>query len=77
MPDRPQSLEELALWAAHHQGEVDALWAAQHKHNDVTGKQLYTLDTRLSTLERKVARYAGFAAAAGGLFGALASRLIS
>lgn len=75
-PDHPQTTEELALWAAEHDGRINALWEAQHTLNMLSEKRFHAFATRLGALERKVMWFSGFSAAVGGLIGALASRAI-
>lgn len=72
---RPTTVDQLALWAAEHDGRVNALWESQHDLNELVEKRLYTIGARLGALERKVTWIAGFSAAVGGLIGALASKV--
>ncbi len=76
-PERPKTVEELALWAAEHDGRVNALWDNQHSLNDLMEKRLYAISTRLGALERKVMWFAGFAACAGGLIGGVLPKLLA
>lgn len=71
---RPTTIEELALWAAEHDGRETALWESQHELNALTEKRAHAFAVRLGALERKVTWIAGFAAAVGGVIGTLASK---
>lgn len=68
-PEKIETLEDVRLWIADHDGRIDQLWQQQHRINDRT-------ESRVSALERRVIFWAGAAAAAGSILGPLLGRLV-
>ncbi len=57
--------EKLQLWAAYHDGQVQAQWREQWLQNTRTLKLIDTLGNRVGAMERRVFMFAGAGALAG------------
>lgn len=57
--------------AAEHGGRVNAYWEAQHELNNRVDERMVSLGNRLTAAEKRIAWFAGAAAAIGSIVGAL------
>lgn len=70
-PERIESIEDIKIWIADHDGRIDAWWEQQHGWNRVMEADSRNRDTRLTALEKKVMYFSGASAAFGSVIGAL------
>lgn len=75
--ERPQTVEELALWAAEHDGKINAYWEAQHKWNYKKDTADVARDRRVTAIEKKVIVLCTLSAAVGSVIGSIVSGYIS
>ena len=75
-PERIETLEDVKIWIADHNGRIDAFWAHQHAWNEGVKKQLVSGERRLTALEKKVMYFSGAAAALGSVVGALLAKAL-
>jgi len=69
-------LNKLDLWVAAHDARIDAYWDAQHNWNAKIDTGASQALSRISSIERKMMWWAGFAAAAGSVVGSLIGRFL-
>lgn len=75
-PEAPKTLEELKLWAAAHDGRINAWWDAQHSWNRRMDKLYAVTIGRISAVEKRMIWWAGFASGVGGLLGGALSKVL-
>jgi len=75
-PERIETLEDVVHWIYDHDGRIDAWWEAQHKWNGKAEKEMRSIADRLSSVEKRVASFAGIAATLGALLGSWLSRVV-
>ena len=72
-----ESINDVVVWIAEHDGRNNAYWEAQAQFNIKQEKKIAELDNRLTALEKKVMWVAGVASTVGAGGGAtLASILL-
>ena len=72
-PERVETLADVKTWIADHDGRIDAYWDAQHALNSDNEERFKALDTRLTSMEKRVIGFSGAAAGIGALVGTLIS----
>lgn len=72
-----ETVEDVILWVAEHDGRIDAYWEAQHKLNDENADRFIDDESRLTSVEKRVVWFSGFAAAVGSVIGALITALLT
>jgi hypothetical protein len=65
------SLEDVKVWIAEHDGRIDAWWDAQHQWNTSHHESHGAIHSRLASIERRIIYVSGIFAGAGGLLGSL------
>lgn len=70
-----KTIEDVKVWAAHHDGKIDAFWDNQFKLNSAQTTTNLDLHVRITKVEKKVMWMAGLAAGLGGIIGPLVGRL--
>lgn len=70
-PNRIESIEDIKIWIADHDGRIDAWWVQQHSWNKSMEGNTRSCETRLTALEKKVMYFSGASAAFGSVIGAL------
>lgn len=75
-PTRLESLDDVRLWIADHDGRIDQLWSSQLKWNDKIDLSFLDVNRRLTSLEKRVIYMAGAAAGVGSVAGAVLPYLV-
>jgi len=57
------------LWVAEHDARTNAWWTQQHRDNEAMFKKLRCIDTRVTTIEKKIMLVCGVFAGLGALLG--------
>ena len=68
-PERIETLHDVKMWIAEHDGRIEAWWDAQREHNRECDAQLLSLERRFTALEKRVVWFAGAAAGLGAVLG--------
>lgn len=72
-----KTVEDVIQWVSEHDGRIDAYWEAQHKRNDKVDERFIINEGRLTSVEKRVVWFSGFAAAVGSVIGALITAFLS
>lgn len=75
-PERVDSLEDVKVWIADHDGTTMAWWQAQREWNQRVDRKIADLNVRLTAAERRLIYVAGAASALGGSVGAAILRVL-
>ena len=59
----------IQIWIAEHDARINAYWEQQHKDNDIMFRKLKCIDTRVTTIEKKIMLVCGVFAGLGALLG--------
>lgn len=70
-----ESIEDVRIWAVDRDATSGPRWRNQWRCNDEYEAEMNLLNGRVSAMEGKILWLAGFAAALGGLVGALVPKL--
>ncbi len=68
---RLETLDDVKMWIAEHDGRITAWWDQQHKWNGNMDLKCEAMNKRLTAVEKRVIFFSGFAAAVGALIGNL------
>jgi len=85
-PTKLDTIDDIKMWIADHDGRIDAYWEAQFKLNDKTEGKFVTFGDntegkfaayglRLAAVERRVMWFAGVAAGIGSVVGGLLTKV--
>lgn len=67
--ERPETLDDVRLWIAEHDGRINAWWRTQKDWNARTDDRLADCARRITVVERRIIYFAGFSAGIGALLG--------
>ena len=76
MSNRLDSLDDVKLWIARHDGRIDAWWEAQHQWNKDKTKLINDLNIRIGQLERRIIWVAGLMSGIGTMIGTTVSHAL-
>ena len=72
-----KDLDDVKLWIAEHDGRIEERWEQQWRENRHTKDTLDRHDAALQSLEKRIAWFAGMAAALGSIGGTMISWILS
>ncbi len=75
-PTKIETLEDVKIWIADHDGRIDQLWSDQHRWNEKAEHKIGQLDNRVNSLERRVMWFSGAAAAIGAFAGVFLQNIL-
>ncbi len=76
-PKRIETLNDMKVWIADHDGRIDAYWEAQHIWNKKIEIEFKDFGLRISSCEKKIMYFAGAAAALGSVVGAFVANTLT
>ena len=74
-PERVDTLDDVKVWIADHDGYITAWWQQQREWNDRVDRKISSVNTRLTSVEKRIIYVAGAASAFGSGLGYLILRL--
>lgn len=76
-PENINTIEDIKIWIADHDGRIDAYWDEQHRWNSKMEDVIESIGLRLTSVEKKIMWFAGASAAVGSVVGAFVANTLA